>query len=475
MKQEIQVPEVGESVSSGILASWFKKSGEEIAEGEEIFELETDKATMAVPAPASGVLSIEVEEDTEVEVGQTVAYVDTEAQATGGESASGEPQAAGAGDGGGSAEAQSGDGPSAAGGSRSSAGSGASGASGASDAGDSGGTIGKQDLSPAVRQVVSEYGLDPSKITGTGKDGRITKEDALAAAKEQGAVSGGDGQAGQASGGGQQSSGAAAQAPAGGQESKKAASSAASSSGPTSAPASTEAAGERQTRKKMSTLRKRIAQNLVQSKQNAAHLTTFNEINMQAVMDIRKTYRDAFEEKFGVRLGFMSFFIKAACRALKEFPEVNAYIEGEEIVYNNFYNIGVALSSDRGLIVPVVRDADLKSFAQIESEIIDFMTKAKEKKISPDDLTGGTFTITNGGVFGSLLSTPIPNPPQTGVLGMHSIDKRPVAINDEVVIRPMMYVALTYDHRIIDGREAVRFLVKIKNLIEDPNQLLLDL
>ncbi|MFW5786491.1 MAG: dihydrolipoyllysine-residue succinyltransferase, partial [bacterium] len=230
-----------------------------------------------------------------------------------------------------------------------------------------------------------------------------------------------------------------------------------------------------QRRVKMSTLRKRVAENLVASKQHSAHLTTFNEVDMSAVKELRGKYRDAFEKKYGARLGFLSFFVKAAVAALQEFPEVNAFIDGEEIVYNDYYNIGVAVSTERGLIVPVLRNADRKSFGEIEREIISFGKRAQEKKLSPDELTGGTFTISNGGVFGSLLSTPIPNPPQTGVLGMHSIDDRAVVVDGEIVVRPMMYVALTYDHRIIDGREAVRFLVKIKEQIQDPAQMLLDL
>ncbi|MGM0674341.1 MAG: dihydrolipoyllysine-residue succinyltransferase [Spirochaetota bacterium] len=240
-------------------------------------------------------------------------------------------------------------------------------------------------------------------------------------------------------------------------------------------PAPSVPSGERQRRVKMSSLRRRIAENLVGSKQHAAHLTTFNEVDMSEVMSLRKTYRDDFEKKYGVKLGFMSFFLKAACTALADHPEVNAFVDGEEIVYNDYYNIGVALSSERGLIVPVVRDADTKSFSEIETEILDFIERAQNRKIMPDELGGGTFTISNGGVFGSLLSTPIPNPPQTAVLGMHTIQQRPVAIDGDVAIRPMMYLALTYDHRIIDGREAVQFLVKIKDLIEDPRKMLLEL
>jgi 2-oxoglutarate dehydrogenase E2 component (dihydrolipoamide succinyltransferase) len=465
MKHEIQVPEVGESVSGGILATWFKSSGDQIAEGEEIFELETDKATLAVPAPASGVLSIEIAEDNEVEVGQTVAYVETEAAAGGGAP---------------SAEQPAGQQPAA----EQPAGQQSAGAESREQ------DTGKEEqspaaayarLSPAARRVVDENDLDPREIRGTGKDGRITKDDAVKAAEKQHSAQSQAGTSGQASESAQPAAGQQTQA-----QSKDSGAAAAPTSGAAQqtgqqgqrapqAQAAGSESGERQTRKKMSTLRKRIAENMVRSKQDSAHLTTFNEVDMSAVSEIRKSYKDSFEEKHGIKLGFMSFFIKAACRALQTFPEVNAFIDGDEIVYNNYYNVGVALSSDRGLIVPVLRDADTKSFAEIEGEIADFISRAQQKRLAPDELTGGTFTISNGGVFGSMLSTPIPNPPQTAVLGMHAIQKRPVAVNDEVVIRPMMYLALTYDHRIIDGREAVRFLVKIKNLVEDPTQLLLDL
>ncbi len=439
MKQEVQVPEVGESVSGGILASWLKQSGDSVEEGDEIFELETDKATLAVPSPAAGTLEISVEEDAEVSVGQTVGYIDTEGAGAGSDGQSGGAAAdTGAPAAEGAAEA----------------------ADTAADAGDreGGAQDAGGDLSPAVRRIVAEHNLDPASIKGTGKDGRITKEDALRAAKE---AEGGGKTAGAAAG---TATGAGTATPTTG-------------GGSGSAPgAGAKGAGDRpQRRVKMSTLRKRVAENLVASKQHSAHLTTFNEVDMSAVKELRVRYRDAFEKKYGVRLGFMSFFVKAAVAALQEFPEVNAFIDGEEIVYNDYYNIGVAVSTERGLIVPVVRSADRKSFGEIESEIISFGKRAQEKKLSPDELTGGTFTISNGGIFGSLLSTPIPNPPQTGVLGMHSIDERPVVVDGEIVIRPMMYVALTYDHRIIDGREAVRFLVKIKEQIQDPAQMLLEL
>jgi 2-oxoglutarate dehydrogenase E2 component (dihydrolipoamide succinyltransferase) len=404
MKESVLVPSVGESITSGILTSWIKKEGEQVEEGEDLFELETDKATVAVPAPADGILHILIEEGREVEIGQVVGDLTvgqgTPAAAPAAESA---PAAAPV-----SARAAEPSGP-----------------------------AGPADLSPAVRRIVKEHGLSAAELKGTGPKGRITKEDALRAAeaKKQGAAPPVEAAVGQR--------------------------------------AATPAA-ERQTRVAMTRLRQTIANRLVQARREIALLTTFNEINMEKVMALRKQYGESFEKKHGVRLGFMSFFVKAGCRALQRFPAVNAMIEGQEIVYNNFYDIGVAVSTDRGLVVPVLRDADAMSFAEIEKNILDLATRAREKKIAPDELAGGTFTITNGGVFGSLLSTPLPNYPQSGILGMHAIQKRPIAVDDQVVIKPMMYVALSYDHRLIDGREAVQFLVTIKSLIEDPQSLLLD-
>jgi len=411
MKEDVLVPSVGESITSGILTSWIKKEGEQVEEGEDLFELETDKATVAVPAPADGTLHILVQEGREVEIGQVVGDL------TVGEGA---PAAAPA--------AKS------------------------APAGEPAAPDSPADLSPAVRRAVKEHGLSIADLKGTGPKGRITKEDALRAAEagKQGA----------------------------------AATSAAPPAGPSTAPAASPASGvqrtavpgsERRTRVPMSRLRRTIANRLVQARHEIALLTTFNEINMEKVMDLRKRHGESFEKKHGVRLGFMSFFVKAGCQALQRFPAVNAMIEGQEIVYNNYYDIGVAVSTDRGLVVPVLRDADAMSFAEIEQAVLDMATRAREKKIAPDELSGGTFTITNGGVFGSLLSTPLPNYPQTGILGMHAIQKRPIAVDDQVVIKPMMYVALSYDHRLIDGREAVQFLVTIKSLIEDPQSLLLDL
>lgn len=398
MKEDVLVPSVGESITSGILTAWIKKEGEQVEEGEDLFELETDKATVAVPAPADGSLHILIEEGQEVEIGQVVGDL-TVAEDTA-------P----------SAEAKKEEKPAAsttptATRKRMAAAEGAG-------------------LSPAVRRIVNEHGLSVTDLKGSGPKGRITKEDALRGAEAK------------------KKTGAA--------------------------PAAVVPTSERQTRVPMSRLRQTIANRLVQARHEIALLTTFNEINMENVMALRKRYGEQFEKNHGVRLGFMSFFVKACCQALQRFPGVNGMIDGQEIVYNNFYDIGVAVSTERGLLVPVLRDADMMSFAEIEKTILDLAQRAREKKIAPDELAGGTFTITNGGVFGSLLSTPLPNYPQTAILGMHAIQKRPIAVEDQVVIKPMMYVALSYDHRLIDGREAVQFLAAVKTLVEDPQSLLLD-
>ncbi len=406
MKQRVEVPSVGESVSKGLLTSWLKGQGDYVREGEELFELETDKATMAIPATASGVLEIVVAADTEVAVGQVVGQIDTEAAARPAAAPpAAAPQAAAAAQPAQRPVQQPAQQPTAA-------------------------------LSPAVRRLVEEHDVDTGAIEGSGKGGRLTKGDVLEHLERQAA--------------------AAQEAPA-------------------AAPQrSVPGRAARQERKRMSPLRRTVAEHMVASRQTAAHLTTFNEVDMSRVMEMRATYREAFEKKHGVRLGFMSFFVKACVAALADWPEVNAQIEGDEIVYNRFYDIGVAVSTERGLVVPVVRDADARSFAAIEKEIADLAVRARDRKLTVEEMSGGTFTITNGGVFGSLLSTPIPNPPQTAVLGMHAIQKRPVVVNDQIVIRPMMYLALTYDHRLIDGRQAVGFLVEVKNLVEDPARLLFE-
>ena len=422
MKEDILVPSVGESITNGILTAWIKKEGEQVEEGDDLFELETDKATVAVPAPADGTLHILIGEGQEVEIGQVVGDL-TVAEDT----APAAPPA-----------------------NRNNA-----------AAADTAKTVNAAavevaGLSPAVRRIVNEHGLSVADLKGSGPKGRITKEDALRAAEAK-----------KKTGAAPARAAAAAAASSDGQA-------AATSAGNTEARAAVVPSLERQTRVPMSRLRQTIANRLVQARHEIALLTTFNEINMENVMALRKRYGESFEKNHGVRLGFMSFFVKVCCQALQRFPAVNGMIDGQEIIYNNFYDIGVAVSTERGLLVPVLRDADMMSFAEIEKTILDLAQRARQKKIAPYELAGGTFTITNGGVFGSLLSTPLPNYPQTAILGMHAIQKRPIAVEDQVVIKPMMYVALSYDHRLIDGREAVRFLVAVKTLVEDPQSLLLD-
>lgn len=420
MKTDVSVPEVGESITQGVLTAWLKKDGEYVSEGEDLFELETDKATLAIPAPTSGILTITTAVGSEVNIGQIVAEMKSEKKPE--ENAPIKTQQ--------SVTAEK-----------------------IPEAEEKPVPSEKRRvemeknlaLSPAVRRLVEEYKLEPEMIAGTGKDGRLTKKDVLEAIEKQKIT--------------EEPPLLAAEKPLMEKQFQE----------------KPHTHSERQTRIKMTTIRRRTAERLLQAQHTAALLTTFNEINMSKIVEIRAQYKEGFENKHHVKLGFMSFFIKACCSALEAFPEINAQIEEDEIVYNNFYNIGIAVSTDRGLLVPVIRDADKLGFAEIEMSIRTFAEKARNKKLSIDELSGGTFTITNGGVFGSLLSTPIPNPPQTAILGMHTIQERPVALDQEVVIQPMMYVALTYDHRLIDGREAVSFLVKVKQLIEDPQKLLLDL
>ena len=405
MTIEIRVPVLGESVTEATVARWFKGVGESVALDEPLVELETDKVTVEVPASAAGTLgTIDADEGATVEVGALLGAI---AEGAGAPAAK----------------------PAAAAGPVAPVAAPAAVAAAPSEAV----TI---ELSPAVRRLVSENNLDPAAIKGTGKDGRITKGDALAAI-ESGAAA------------------PKAKAPP--------------------APSGPRPRAEREERVRMTRLRQRIAERLKEAQNTAAMLTTFNEIDMGALMDTRKQYRDAFEKKHGVRLGFLSFFIKACIVALRELPAVNAEIDGTDLVYKNYYDMGVAVSAPQGLVVPVLRDADAMSFAEIESTIADLGRRARDGKLSMDELTGGTFTISNGGVFGSLLSTPILNPPQSAILGMHKIQKRPMAMGDAVVVRPMMYVALSYDHRVIDGREAVTFLVRVKECIEDPQRILLDM
>jgi 2-oxoglutarate dehydrogenase E2 component (dihydrolipoamide succinyltransferase) len=413
----IVVPSVGESVTEGILARWLKPDGAAVKKGEPIFELETDKASQEVRAEADGVLRVSAAEGDTVAVGASVGRIDTDAT----------PTAA-------AAPASS---------------SGASTTSAASPAAspNGGATADTSGLSPAVRRLATEEKIDLAQVQPTGPGGRITKSDVVEFIEARNTP-----------------------APA-----VKPAAPAPATPTPTVAAPTPNAARERgETRERMTGIRQKIAARLVEAQHTAAILTTFNEVDMFRVMDLRKRYKEAFQKKHGVGLGFMSFFVKAVVEALGAYPRVHARIEGAEVVQPTFTDIGVAVSTERGLMVPVLRDADRLSFAGIEKAIGDFAQKARTNSISVNDLQGGSFTITNGGVFGSLLSTPILNPPQSAILGMHKIQDRPVALNGQVVIRPIMYLALSYDHRLIDGREAVSFLVRVKECIEDPERLLLE-
>jgi 2-oxoglutarate dehydrogenase E2 component (dihydrolipoamide succinyltransferase) len=420
MAIEVKIPAVGESISSGVVSVWHKKSGDFVNAGDALFTLETDKVSTEITAETSGVLDAIVPEGQEVKIGEVVATIDDSKTALPEEKQAGKPKpkerqaeekvvgvskALGADRGEPAKEA-------------------------AVERGEPGSTTPAAALSPAVRRIVEEEHLEPERISGTGKDGRLTKGDVLVAAEKL-------------------------RAPEEKIDKKK-------------------EPEDRVTRKRMSPLRRKIAAQLVMAQHTAAILTTFNECDMSAVQELRNKSQDEFTKKNDVKLGFMSFFIKAGVEALKAVPVVNGRIEDEDFIQNNFYDIGVAVGTERGLVVPVVRDADKKSFADLERDIADYATKAREGKLKIEDLTGGTFTISNGGVYGSLLSTPILNPPQSGILGMHKIMPRPVAIDGKVEVRPMMYLALSYDHRAIDGKEAVTFLIKVKECIEDPKKLRLD-
>jgi 2-oxoglutarate dehydrogenase E2 component (dihydrolipoamide succinyltransferase) len=411
MATEIKVPVLGESVTEGTIAEWLKQPGEAVAADEPICSLETDKVAVDVPSPVAGVMSqhLVAVGDT-VEVGAVIAVIEE------GASAGATPAAAAAAPAAAKPETP---------------------APAASEEL----LTPAQTMSPAVRRAVLEHGVDPSTIKGTGKDGRLTKEDVLAAAEAK-------------------AKGGAAPAPA-----------------PAATPAAPVATGgaRGEERVKMTRMRQTIAKRLKAAQDNAALLTTFNDVDMSAVMEARDKYKDLFAKKHDIRLGFMGFFAKAACLALKDVPAVNAYIDGDEIIYHDYVDISVAVSAPNGLVVPVIRDADKKGFARIEQDIADFGKRAKEGTLKMEDMTGGTFTISNGGVFGSLMSTPIINPPQSAVLGLHRIEDRPVVRNGQIVIRPMMYLALSYDHRLIDGREAVTALKIIKEAIEDPTRMLIDL
>ena len=440
MATDVEVPALGESITEGTLAQWLKKPGEAVAADEPIASLETDKVSVEVPSPVAGVLTEQlVQEGDTVAVGAVIARIDQNANA-GAPPAPSPAQAAAATT---TNPAGAGENPEL-----------------REDAElnrvvppNADGPPRDEDqittLSPAVRRAVLEYHVDPTRIRGSGKDGRLTKDDVIAAAQAQGA---------------EPSPAIAPQAKAPTPEGKA----------PPAAPRPS--SGERkEERVKMSRIRQTIAKRLKEAQNTAAMLTTFNDVDMSAVIDARARYKDLFEKKHGIRLGFMGFFVKACALAAKDVPSVNASLEGDEIVYHDYLDVSVAVSAPKGLVVPVVRDADHLSFADIEKTIAAYGKKAKEGTLSVDEMTGGTFTISNGGVFGSLLSTPIINPPQSAVLGMHRIEERPVVKDGQIVARPMMYLALSYDHRLIDGREAVTFLVRVKEAIEDPTRLLIDL
>ncbi|WP_214072279.1 2-oxoglutarate dehydrogenase complex dihydrolipoyllysine-residue succinyltransferase [Mucilaginibacter sp. dw_454] len=411
MSLEIKVPPVGESITEVTLSSWLKKDGDTVAMDEAIAELESDKATFELTAEKAGVLKIIAKEGDVIAIGTVVCTIEE-----GGAAAAPAAQAE-------AAPAVKGE---------------AAAPAPAVATADKATTYASGTPSPAAAKILAEKGVEAGSVTGTGINGRITKEDAAAA----------------------QSVPAKAPAPA--------------PSAPAAISAPAAPAGARtERREKMSPLRKTVAKRLVQVKNETAMLTTFNEVDMQPIMELRTKYKDKFKEKHGVGLGFMSFFTKAVTEALKDWPAVGARIEGEEVVYSNFADISIAVSAPKGLVVPVIRNADTLSLAEIEKAVVALATKARDNKLSLEEMTGGTFTITNGGVFGSMLSTPIINSPQSAILGMHNIIERPVAVNGQVVIRPMMYVALSYDHRIVDGRESVSFLVRVKQLLEDPARLLL--
>jgi 2-oxoglutarate dehydrogenase E2 component (dihydrolipoamide succinyltransferase) len=418
MLLEIKVPSVGESVTEATLAQWYKKEGDQVRKGELLFVLETDKVTLEIEAEADGVLKISKSEGETIPIGGVVGTIDTEAAPVAVEEPAPveaiEPPPA--------APPPPAEAPP---------------AEPAAEIP----LAAEPVLPPSVRRLVAEKNLDAAKIAGTGPGGRITKGDVILYL-EQAAVA-----------------------------------------VPTEIPAPqpsfprevAPAIEESITRKPMSQIRQRIAARLVEAKQSTAMLTTFNEVDMTRVQEIRAHYKEPFLKKYGVRLGIMSFFIKACVEALMEFPELNAYIENKDIIYHNYYHLGVAIGAERGLVVPVIRDADKLSFAQLEQAIINYVKKIQENRLELADLEGGTFTITNGGVFGSLLSTPILNIPQSGILGMHKIENRPVVLDGEIVVRPMMYLALTYDHRIVDGRQAVTFLVRIKEFIEEPDRIMIEI
>jgi 2-oxoglutarate dehydrogenase E2 component (dihydrolipoamide succinyltransferase) len=441
MTTEVKVPTLGESITEGTLAQWLKKAGDTVAVDEPIASLETDKVTVEVPAPVAGVIAdTAVAEGDTVEVGAVIAHIDESGKAGAAATAgaqSTQTNPAGAGENPGPRDAPE-----------------SPHVEPAEDGGETSDSDEIPTLSPAVRRAVLEHHLDPTKIKGTGKDGRLTKEDVLAAA---------------------QTKERSAPAQPAAQPEAKAPAAPTAQVAPRPQPTTSAPGERREERVKMSRLRQTVAKRLKEAQNTAAMLTTFNDVDMSAVIEARSKYKDLFEKKHGIRLGFMSFFIKAVALAARDVPAVNASIEGEEIVYRDYLDVSVAVSAPKGLVVPVIRNAQAMSFAEIEQTIAEFGKRAKEGTLTMEEMQGGTFTISNGGVFGSLLSTPIINPPQSAVLGMHRIEERPVVENGQIVARPMMYLALSYDHRLVDGREAVTFLVRVKEAIEDPTRILVDL
>jgi 2-oxoglutarate dehydrogenase E2 component (dihydrolipoamide succinyltransferase) len=423
MLVEVKVPQLSESVSEATLVSWHKKEGESVTRDENLIDIETDKVVLETPAPESGVLkSIKKANGSSVTSNELIAVIDTDAKAAAGAPATAAPAAVDA-----------------------------KPAPAAAPVAPPPAVASAPAMAmPAARKMMADQGVDPASVEGTGRGGRVTKGDVIAALETKPAVP-------------------APAAPA------KPASPATYRAPAPVAQLAAGLSGRPEQRVPMSRLRQRVAERLVQSQSTAAILTTFNEVNMQPVIDLRNRYKDRFEKEHGVKLGFMSFFVKAAVHALKKYPVVNASIDGSDIVYHGYFDIGIAVGSPRGLVVPILRDADQKSLAGIEKEIADFGKRAGEGKLAIEELTGGTFSISNGGVFGSMLSTPIINPPQSAILGVHATKERPVAENGQVVIRPINYLALSYDHRIIDGREAVLSLVAMKEALEDPARMLLDL
>jgi 2-oxoglutarate dehydrogenase E2 component (dihydrolipoamide succinyltransferase) len=436
MAIEIRVPKMGESVTEGVIAKWLKQVGEAIAADEPVVGVETDKITIEVPAPSAGVLVKQaVREGDTVGVGDVIGVIDPDARASVAAPEVADPTKA-------KEVPEAGGGP----------------GTSVAPAAEPAHAKAPVPAMPSARAEAARRGVDLAAVEGSGRGGRILKEDVQRAAEQVAAPAPAPARP-------------AAAAPA---AARPAAAAPAPARPAAPAPRPRPTGERREERKPMTPLRKRVAERLVQSQQGTATLTTFNEIDMSGVMELRKRYKDQFLQRHGVKLGLMSFFVKAACEALREFPMVNAEIAGDDVIYKHYYDIGVAVGGGKGLVVPIIRAADQLGFAELEAAIADYGQRAQANKLTLEELQGGTFTVSNGGVYGSMLSTPILNPPQTGILGLHNIVERPVAVDGKVEIRPVMYVALSYDHRLIDGREAVQFLVRIKQLVERPERLLLD-